>query len=725
MADAFPVSGSIDPTSFPHLLVDLHRKRATGSLKVTGPMHPKALYFRGGRVLFGSSNDARDQLGAILIESGKITREQLDEVNAKVGPGNPLAKVLAESGFVNQRELGDAARVKVERILSDVISWESGSFEFEDGVLPKGAVDLKLSTGPLLLAAVQRIGERSFALRHLGGDTGIVLERAPDSEAALADVRAEVWPLLEQLDGERSLQDAVALTRLEEFDAAKIACAMLFMGIVRPREGAESNELDLAAEARSGLGDAPAVEEPEPAPVPSEAPAPPVVPTFDAEPPAPEPLETAASATVQFVPEGEPDAESPIPIVEPEAAPLPNLDPTGFAFVEPEAASPEEPLPVSPEPVSSPPLAPTVVLPPEPAEPVLPPPEPTPAAPPEPVVTAEPPPTTFESVPPPEPPPATFEPEPPAPSQFDTLPGDQPAYAPEAAPFTGEPAAAASSPDSSSRPTKEDLAALDALLNPSAAGGSEKPPDRPRSDAWEPQFQTGVTSTRRAVGRSTTPSRAPLIGGAVVLVLAVAAAGYYFLIGRSPEAAPPAPPPATAPAVTPTPALSAPATMAAEPAAVPTPAGAPAPAAVPSATPVATAPPAPSPVPTPPPATAAAPPAQVAAPTGDPRALLRQGSLDAAARGFASSLAAGPAGRYGIQALVACSPETVTKAVQNVGGDDLFILPVNYKGRDCHRICWGVYPDRAAAEAAARSFPAYFRQNRIRPRIQPLPELLP
>jgi DamX protein len=134
---------------------------------------------------------------------------------------------------------------------------------------------------------------------------------------------------------------------------------------------------------------------------------------------------------------------------------------------------------------------------------------------------------------------------------------------------------------------------------------------------------------------------------------------------------------------------------------------------------VAAAAPAPTPVPTPPP-TRAAPP-----PTGDPQALLRQGAYDDAARGFAASLAAGPPGRYGIQALVACSAETVTKAVRNVNDDALFILPVNYQGRDCHRICWGVYADRAAAEAAARSFPAYFRQNRIRPRIQPLPDLLP
>jgi len=542
-----------------------------------------------------------------------------------------------------------------------------------------------------------------------------------DSEALLADVRTEVWPLLERLDGQRSLQDAIALTRLDEFDAAKTACAMLFMGIVRANEGAESDELDLAQEARSGLGDEPGVVEPEPAPLPSEAPAP-VVPSFGAEP-----LDTAASATVQFVPEPEPEPEpeAPVPILEPEVAPLPNLDPTGFAFVEPEAAPPPDAPPISAEPVESPPLEPTVVLPAEPPEPVLPPPDPTPVAPPEPVIPAEPPLATFESVPPPtEPPPATFEPEPPGSMKFDTLPGDRPAYAPPSAPSlespTGEPLADAASPDSSSRPTKEDLAALDALLNPSAAEGTEKPPERPRSDAWEPQFQTGATPARRAVGRNSRPSRAPLIGGAVVLVLAVGAAGYYFFIGRSPEAAPTAAPTTATPTVAPTPTLSAPATMAPAPTAAPTP------AAAPTATPVATAAPTPTPVPTPPPTPAVAPPAPTAPPpTGEPRALLRQGSLDAAARGFAASLAAGPSGRYGIQALVACSPETVMKAVQSVSGDDLFILPVNYKGRDCHRICWGVYPDRATADAAARSFPAYFRQNRIRPRIQPLTDLLP
>ena len=86
MAEALPISGHIDPKAFPLLLVDLHRQSATGSLKVDGPTHQKALYFRNGRVLFGSSNDPRDQLGAILVESGRLTPSNSRTSTARSDP---------------------------------------------------------------------------------------------------------------------------------------------------------------------------------------------------------------------------------------------------------------------------------------------------------------------------------------------------------------------------------------------------------------------------------------------------------------------------------------------------------------------------------------------------------------------------------------------------------------------------------------------------------------
>jgi len=780
MADTFPVSGNIDPTAFPHLLVDLHRHGATGSLKVNGPVFPKALYFRGGRILFGSSNDPRDQLGAILIESGKITREQLDDVNAKVGPGNPLAKVLAESGFVNQRELGDAARIKVERILSDVLSWDTGSFEFEDGVLPKGAVDLKLSTERLLLAAVQRISDRAFALRHLGGDLSVVLEAAEDGEPALSEVRAEVWPLLERLDGQRSLNDAVSLTRMDEFTGAKTACAMLFLGIVRRSKTASDDELDLAAEARDGFGDEGAEKGPDPFPG---------IPGSDDDTSAPAFVDALGSDTGAPAIGSEPVgvADEPVGVAdeppgvsgeaigisdEADAAP----QPTGFAISEPEPtgfAMSSEPEPTGfamadsePGPTSfgaelgvmPAPKFPTSEEPPA-VEPEEPEPAPTivepaggfafggdadidegPSSTPEPSIPEAEPTTEIDFT--------SHRPRP----EVDTVPGDRPAYVPPpepppdvAIPTPAPPEPPPPPPAPATKPTQEDLAALDALLNPAVAARREKAPEPAsnRSQRFEPNFRPPSASStrvpRQAPARRSAPSsasRTPLIAGGLGLVLALAAGGYYFLSrpAASPDAAPtPAPPPVSAPA------LSAPVTVAAAtPAPAPTDEAGGAETAVPGgeATPTtetavpATPPPVaptPTPVPATPPPTPPPTPAPQAAATGAPgdaAAQMRGGQLSEAAQSFAASLGPTAAGRFSVQALVACASETVQKAVANVSSEELFILPVNLDGRSCYRVCYGVYDSKESAEAATRELPEYFRQSGVRPRVTPLDELL-
>ena len=63
------------------------------------------------------------------------------------------------------------------------------------------------------------------------------------------------------MNGQRTLKEAARLARLDEFDAAKIACGLLFLGLVE-RGGASDGvavsadpELDLAATAAMAFGD--------------------------------------------------------------------------------------------------------------------------------------------------------------------------------------------------------------------------------------------------------------------------------------------------------------------------------------------------------------------------------------------------------------------------------------------------------------------------------------
>jgi hypothetical protein len=347
-----PVGGGIDPGSFPFTLADLHRKGATGSLKVAGPSYQKALYFRAGRILFGSSNDPRDQLGAILIESGKITPEQLDDVSAKVGPGSPLAKVLTDTGFVNQRELSEAARAKVERILSDVMTYDQGSFEFEDGVLPKGAVDLKLSTERVIVAAVRRIADRNFVLRYIDGMEA-VLRPTADMASRAAEIETDTSGITLYLDGARTLKEAASLARLDEFEAAKIACALLFLGMVDKVAMVDLGAVAAAAQAAPApaAGDAPFMTDAEPPPV------------IGMEPSAGEP------GTLRMEPETPPFAAEPAaaPIrMEAPDGPVVMMEPEPTVLMAPESTPAREPEPAATAPSPEPP---TFVMPPPPATP--------------------------------------------------------------------------------------------------------------------------------------------------------------------------------------------------------------------------------------------------------------------------------------------------------------------------------------------------------------------
>ncbi|HEY7411677.1 MAG TPA: DUF4388 domain-containing protein [Vicinamibacteria bacterium] len=648
MTEASPLSGHIDPLSFPFLLMDLRHQGATGSLRVDGPTYQKALYFRGGRVLFGSSNDPRDQLGAILIENGALSPEQFEEANGKVGPGNPLAKVLSDTGFVSQRELSEAAAAKVERILSEVLAYTSGSFEFEDGVLPKGAVDLKLSTERLVIAAIRRLSDRAFVLRHLGS-LEVVLSPVPGRQQDLPQAEAFAWELLAQIDGRRTLKDAASDTHLDEFEAAKIACALLFLGIVSrgtDETGAGTGFAIVDDQAEIDLGDT-------------------VRSVFTV---------PAAAAPVAAAPDLEPVAPAPVPPapaqVTPAPARVPAAPPVPVAAPAPALVRAEPPVstPAMPSPVDG--VRETFTAPPS---------DPAPA------IGRSVTPSRLPLVPPP---PARSA-APPAIVGYDLrLPaGGQ--SSPPSAPVRPAPKAT----------TKEDLAALDILLNPRTAEGPLAPLDKPAAPG--PSFGSG-----RRKGRSGSSGRALVIGAAVTLVLG-AVAGAYYVAGRS------GPPPASVPPKAATP----PQTLAEAP--PPTTVAAVAPpvtgAAAPGA-PVASLPPATTP--------AAAPlPSEDALTTA--RRLMGSGDLAASARSFASHVRRTPAGTRTVQLMVACSGETVQKAMAGTGSPELLILPVEYQGRSCFRMCWGLYPTDARAQAAARALPPYFRQGGVTPRVVPAASLLP
>jgi serine/threonine protein kinase len=105
------------------------------------------------------------------------------------------------------------------------------------------------------------------------------------------------------------------------------------------------------------------------------------------------------------------------------------------------------------------------------------------------------------------------------------------------------------------------------------------------------------------------------------------------------------------------------------------------------------------------------------------RALLRRGSLPEAAHEFVSGLSAGARDRLTVSIAVACSAETIRKAVAAAGHENLFVLPAQVTGRDCYRLCWGLYGTQPEAQAARSALPTYFEG--ATPRVETLSRVLP
>ncbi|MBK5255369.1 MAG: DUF4388 domain-containing protein, partial [Vicinamibacteria bacterium] len=211
----------IDPAFF---VGYLHRLKATGTLKFEDAPIQRAIYFRDGRVLFSSSNAPEDQLGAILVAAGKIEQDQFDLIVASLEPKQSIAAALAQGGHVVQRDIGDAARRKVEQIVGSCCAQTSGRYEFEDGVLPKGALDLKLTTEKVLISAFEALEPSGFLIRILKSPMAVLaLAEAEPTEPDLARLR-------DALDGVSSLADIAGAVGMAVAVAEARAAVLVVIG---------------------------------------------------------------------------------------------------------------------------------------------------------------------------------------------------------------------------------------------------------------------------------------------------------------------------------------------------------------------------------------------------------------------------------------------------------------------------------------------------------------
>lgn len=210
---AIPEQGRLEEIPLPRLLLDLYRARFEGSLELKRERLAKTFLFQAGQPVFAESNLASETLGVQLMDSGRLTREQHQQVSRTMAEKRcKEGKALLDLGLIEPKALFVALKEQVRQRIVDCFGWPQGSFR----VLP--------SEGPPPEA--QPFSADVFALIQEGIETHWAAERvlaelAPHMEQRVARTRRlsrlqdrlrsdeSVQALIDALDGTRTLWRAI------------------------------------------------------------------------------------------------------------------------------------------------------------------------------------------------------------------------------------------------------------------------------------------------------------------------------------------------------------------------------------------------------------------------------------------------------------------------------------------------------------------------------------
>ncbi len=137
--------GRLEDLALPDIFQIISLSKKTGTLIVRSRKGTGMVVFRSGQVVQAGSDVIRDTLGNILVSQGMVDQGDLSSALAaqKSAPGKPLGMILVEMGATSAKVVEDVVRQQIEEIVSDLLGWEEGFFNFELGeVVPRDQIEV-------------------------------------------------------------------------------------------------------------------------------------------------------------------------------------------------------------------------------------------------------------------------------------------------------------------------------------------------------------------------------------------------------------------------------------------------------------------------------------------------------------------------------------------------------------------------------------------------------
>ncbi|HLB54654.1 MAG TPA: DUF4388 domain-containing protein [Gemmatimonadales bacterium] len=255
------IRGSLREASLSDVIQLLFLGRRSGCLSVADRQRHGSIYFEEGWIIYATIVNRRDRLGDMLLASGAVSREQLDQALAlqSTAPTRRIGDLFLDMGLISPAELRRHVRVQIEEAVYSLFAWTSGTFVFDPDVRPDGSDQLdRINPESLLLEAARRVDEWSLIEARIPSFDlifAVLPGQLEGHQSAFTEAQRRLLPLL---DGRRDVRELIDASGLSEFEAAQALFGLLSAGLAHKvgtsSTAASSRLLDNRIEEHRNLG---------------------------------------------------------------------------------------------------------------------------------------------------------------------------------------------------------------------------------------------------------------------------------------------------------------------------------------------------------------------------------------------------------------------------------------------------------------------------------------
>ncbi len=245
------IRGSLKNLPLTDMFQLIANTQKSGVMTLTRHEARARLYFELGRLAYAHVTPG-NHLGEIMVRMDLLSFHEVQEILKRQrteNPGTLLGRMAVDMGYIEEEDLGRAVELQALEVLSELMSWSDGIFEF---TAPEpDASQSPVGAGIDALALLMRVAHGMYEYGN-GVAPDVVFLKAGDPTAV--DLPQGGWEVLGHVNGRRSARSIAAEFDMSERKVFHILGKLAELGVLEQAPYAADEPLVLVVTPSAALG---------------------------------------------------------------------------------------------------------------------------------------------------------------------------------------------------------------------------------------------------------------------------------------------------------------------------------------------------------------------------------------------------------------------------------------------------------------------------------------